>query len=48
MFFRPLQQFLGEELDFIDVVKTDFMEFFRAYLMVKVNHTVPIARHFSH
>ena len=33
-FFDPSTQFFGEEFDFIEVVKTDLMEFIRGDLVV--------------
>jgi hypothetical protein len=48
MVFRPLYQFLGEEFDSIDMVKTDLPEFFGSNLMIEVDHPVPVACHFSH
>ena len=48
MFFCPLHQFIGQELDLVDVVKADLMKLFRGNLMVKVNHPTPIVGHFSH
>jgi hypothetical protein len=44
----PLQEFLYEQLDFIQVIKADLVKFFRSYLMVEVDHPVPIACHLSH
>lgn len=41
MLFDPLSQFFGEESDFIEVVKTDLMEFIRGNLVVKMDHPVP-------
>ena len=48
MVFRPLYQFLGEEFDFIDMVKTDLPELFGSNLMIEVDHPVPVTCHFSH
>jgi len=41
--FGPLSQFFGEEFDFIEVVKTDLLEFVRSDLVVKMDHPVPAA-----
>jgi|WetSurSiteA1Bulk_404760.scaffolds.fasta_scaffold815026_1 hypothetical protein len=38
--FGPLSQSFGEEFDFIHVVKTDSVEFFRGNLVVKKDESM--------
>jgi len=40
VFSCPVHQLIGEQFDFIEVIKTDLMKFLRCNLLAKVDHSI--------